>query len=99
MVNNKLGNKIILSSHFFQFNAFRRGFEVVTDNSPLPDLFRPEELEQLVIGQRKYDWETLEEICEYDGDFNKNHGTIKNVRRKIVFYILVNNLILVLVSF
>jgi len=67
-------NKSIKNS----FNAFRRGFEVVTDNSPLPDLFRPEELEQLVIGQRKYDWETLEEICEYDGDFNKNHETIKH---------------------
>lgn len=52
---------------------------MVTDNSPLPDLFRPEELEQLVIGQRKYDWETLEDICEYDGDFNKNHETIKHV--------------------
>ena len=54
---------------------------MVTDNSPLPDLFRPEELEQLVIGQRKYDWETLEEICEYDGDFNKNHETIKHVSK------------------
>ena len=55
---------------------------MVTDNSPLPDLFRPEELEQLVIGQRKYDWETLEDICEYDGDFNKNHETIKHVSKK-----------------
>jgi len=60
------------------FNAFKRGFELVTDNSPLPDLFRPEELENLVIGQRKYDWETLQEICEYDGGFNKNHETIQH---------------------
>jgi len=60
------------------FNAFKRGFELVTDNSPLPDLFRPEELESLVIGQRKYDWETLQEICEYDGGFSKNHETIQH---------------------
>lgn len=60
------------------FNAFKRGFELATNNSPLTDLFRPEELEQLVIGQRKYDWETLQEICEYDGGFNKNHETIKH---------------------
>ena len=52
----------------------------MTDNSPLPDLFRPEELESLVIGQRKYDWETLQEICEYDGGFSKNHETIQHVR-------------------
>lgn len=60
------------------FNAFKRGFELVTDNSPLPDLFRPEELEELVIGQRKYDWETFQDICEYDGGFGKNHETIKH---------------------
>lgn len=60
------------------FNAFKRGFELVTDNSPLPDLFRPEELEHMVIGQRKYDWEVLEETCEYDGGYNKEHPTIKN---------------------
>ena len=33
----------------------------------------------MVIGQRKYDWEVLEETCEYDGGYNKEHPTIKNV--------------------
>lgn len=71
--------KVFLLNTPFQFNAFKRGFELVTDNSPLPDLFRPEELEELVIGQRKYDWETFQDICEYDGGFGKNHETIKHV--------------------
>lgn len=29
-----------------QFKAFRRGFQMVTDESPLALLFRPEEIEQ-----------------------------------------------------
>ncbi len=33
-----------------QFAAFRRGFRMVTEESPLNRLFRPEEVEQLVCG-------------------------------------------------
>lgn len=35
-----------------QFKAFRKGFEMVTDESPLKLLFRPEEIEKLVCGSR-----------------------------------------------
>jgi ubiquitin-protein ligase E3 A len=35
-----------------QFNAFRKGFRVVTDESPLKSLFRPEEIEILVCGSK-----------------------------------------------
>ncbi|KAG8271643.1 Ubiquitin-protein ligase E3A [Homalodisca vitripennis] len=35
-----------------QFKAFRRGFQMVTDESPLNLLFRPEEVEQLVCGSK-----------------------------------------------
>lgn len=35
-----------------QFRAFRRGFQMVTDESPLNLLFRPEEVEQLVCGSK-----------------------------------------------
>lgn len=35
-----------------QFRAFRRGFHMVTDESPLHLLFRPEEIEQLVCGSK-----------------------------------------------
>lgn len=35
-----------------QFRAFRRGFNMVTDDSPLVNLFRPEELELLICGSK-----------------------------------------------
>lgn len=35
-----------------QFRAFRRGFQMVTDESPLHLLFRPEEIELLVCGSK-----------------------------------------------
>jgi len=60
------------------FNAFQRGFELVTCNSPLASLFRPEELEEMVIGQRQYDWDAFKKSCSYDGGFNIDHPTIKN---------------------
>lgn len=35
-----------------QFRAFRKGFQMVTDESPLQLLFRPEEIELLVCGSK-----------------------------------------------
>lgn len=35
-----------------QFRAFYRGFQMVTDESPLELLFRPEEIELLVCGSK-----------------------------------------------
>ncbi len=35
-----------------QFRAFMRGFRMVTDESPLKMLFRPEEVEMLVCGSK-----------------------------------------------
>lgn len=35
-----------------QFKAFKRGFCMVTDESPLKMLFRPEEVELLVCGSK-----------------------------------------------
>ena len=35
-----------------QFRAFRRGFQMVTDESPLALLFRPDEIELLVCGSK-----------------------------------------------
>lgn len=50
-----------------QFNAFLRGFELVTDESPLKILFRPQQLEQLICGEVDYEWEQLKECCRYEG--------------------------------
>ena len=35
-----------------QFRAFKRGFQMVTDESPLRMLFRPDEIEMLVCGSK-----------------------------------------------
>lgn len=35
-----------------QFHAFYKGFLMVTDESPLELLFRPEEVEQLICGSK-----------------------------------------------
>lgn len=50
-----------------QFNAFKRGFDVVTSDSPLGRFFRPEEVELLVCGQKDFDLNALQQSCEYDG--------------------------------
>ena len=55
----------------------------MTCNSPLASLFRPEELEEMVIGQRQYDWDAFKKSCSYDGGFNVDHPTIKNVRSNL----------------
>ena len=70
----------------------------MTCNSPLASLFRPEELEEMVIGQRQYDWDAFKKSCSYDGGFNVDHPTIKNVRSNLVKLEYLS-IILVLVSF
>ena len=69
-----------------QFAAFRRGFAMVTDESPLGTLFRPEEVEQLVCGSQIFDFEQLENATEYDGGFTAQSETIKQF-----WYIIIYN--------
>uniref|UniRef100_A0A8C7G2K9 Ubiquitin-protein ligase E3A n=1 Tax=Oncorhynchus kisutch TaxID=8019 RepID=A0A8C7G2K9_ONCKI len=61
-----------------QFKAFRRGFQMVTNESPLKCLFRPEEVELLICGSRNLDFHALEETTEYDGGYNKDCHIIKD---------------------
>nr|AAD34642.2 E3 ubiquitin-protein ligase [Mya arenaria] len=61
-----------------QFRAFRRGFSMVTNESPLRALFRPEEIEMLICGSEDYDFNALEDACEYDGGFDKKSQTIRD---------------------
>ncbi|XP_047432490.1 ubiquitin-protein ligase E3A isoform X2 [Mugil cephalus] len=60
-----------------QFKAFRRGFHMVTNESPLKYLFRPEEIELLICGSRNLDFLALEETTEYDGGYNRESRIIK----------------------
>ncbi|XP_076446588.1 ubiquitin-protein ligase E3A-like isoform X2 [Babylonia areolata] len=61
-----------------QFCAFKKGFLMVTSESPLKYLFRPEEVETLVCGSKEYDFCALEQSTEYDGGFTATSQTIKN---------------------
>ena len=49
---------------------------MVTDESPLSALFRPEEVEQLVCGSHIFDFEELQNATEYDGGFTAQSDTI-----------------------
>uniref|UniRef100_A0A8D8P8B6 Ubiquitin-protein ligase E3A n=2 Tax=Culex pipiens TaxID=7175 RepID=A0A8D8P8B6_CULPI len=61
-----------------QFKAFKRGFQMVTDESPLHLLFRPEEIELIVCGSKKFDFNELEQSTEYEGGFTAESQTIKD---------------------
>ncbi|KAM9828868.1 ubiquitin-protein ligase E3A-like [Syngnathus typhle] len=61
-----------------QFKAFRRGFHMVTNESPLKYLFRPEEIELLICGSRNLDFMALEDTTEYDGGYNRDSRIIKD---------------------
>ncbi|XP_029003955.1 ubiquitin-protein ligase E3A [Betta splendens] len=61
-----------------QFIAFKKGFQMVTNESPLNYLFRPEEVELLICGSRKLDFEALEKTTEYDGGYSKDSQIIKD---------------------
>lgn len=60
-----------------QFKAFRRGFHMVTNESPLKYLFRPEEIELLICGSRNLDFQALEETTEYDGGYTRESVVIR----------------------
>ncbi|XP_077462789.1 ubiquitin-protein ligase E3A [Stigmatopora argus] len=61
-----------------QFRAFKKGFLMVTNESPMRYLFRPEEVELLICGSRKLDFEALEKTVEYDGGYSKETPIIKD---------------------
>ncbi|MEE6470515.1 hypothetical protein FKM82_008991 [Ascaphus truei] len=62
-----------------QFKAFRRGFHMVTNESPLKYLFRPEEIELLICGSRNFpDFQALEETTEYDGGYTRDSQIIRD---------------------
>lgn len=60
-----------------QFRAFKRGFLMVTSESPLRQLFRPEEIEVLVCGSKIFDFCALETATTYDGGFTEESQTIR----------------------
>ncbi|GAB0091217.1 Ubiquitin-protein ligase E3A [Sergentomyia squamirostris] len=61
-----------------QFSAFRKGFRMVTDESPLGLLFRPEEVELLVCGSKEFDFEELQAATDYDAGYTADTPVIRN---------------------
>ncbi|XP_070503440.1 ubiquitin-protein ligase E3A [Chironomus tepperi] len=61
-----------------QFKAFKKGFQMVTDESPLKLLFRPEEIELLVCGSKNFDFDELEKSTEYEGGYTAETEIIKH---------------------
>ncbi|XP_060594475.1 probable E3 ubiquitin-protein ligase HERC4 isoform X2 [Ruditapes philippinarum] len=70
---NYIFNKAV-ESHF---SSFYTGFHKVCGGRVL-ELFHPEELRSMVIGNENYDFHELEKNTEYKGDYHRYHQTIKH---------------------
>jgi ubiquitin-protein ligase E3 A len=60
-----------------QFHPFFHGFLLVTRDSSLRKLFRPDEIELLVAGSQVLDFNQLASAVEYDGGYTKDSRTIR----------------------
>ncbi|CAJ1067797.1 probable E3 ubiquitin-protein ligase HERC4 [Xyrichtys novacula] len=58
------------------FECFYAGFHKVCGGKVL-DLFQPNELQAMVIGNTNYDWTELQKSTEYKGEYWADHHTIK----------------------
>lgn len=58
------------------FQCFYAGFHKVCGGKVL-ELFQPNELQAMVIGNTNYDWTELEKSTEYKGEFWAEHPTIR----------------------
>ncbi|KAM9365582.1 putative E3 ubiquitin-protein ligase HERC4 isoform 2-T2 [Pholidichthys leucotaenia] len=58
------------------FECFYAGFHKVCGGKVL-ELFQPNELQAMVIGNTNYDWTELEKSTEYKGEYWTDHPTIK----------------------
>jgi len=60
-----------------QFLALKRGFMMVTAESPQAMMFTPAELEVLVCGEKEFDFNDLENSTEYDGGFSSTSEAVR----------------------
>ncbi|XP_070614118.1 probable E3 ubiquitin-protein ligase HERC6 [Erythrolamprus reginae] len=58
------------------FREFKRGFYKVLEKR-IVDIFEPEELMEVAIGNDNYDWELFEKNAVYSGLYSSTHPTIK----------------------
>ncbi|CDH49286.1 ubiquitin-protein ligase e3a [Lichtheimia corymbifera JMRC:FSU:9682] len=60
-----------------EFDAFREGFELLCHDNAI-NIFRPEEIEQLICGSSDLDFEALEKSTVYDGGWTKDSPIIRH---------------------
>lgn len=60
-----------------QFHPFYHGFLLVTRDSSLRKLFRPDEIDLLVAGSQLLDFNQLASAAEYDGGYTSDSATIR----------------------
>jgi hypothetical protein len=58
------------------FKVFKEGFDLVCEGSAI-QIFRSEELEQLICGDSDLDFEALESVTQYDGGFGPETDVIR----------------------
>ncbi|XP_070828128.1 probable E3 ubiquitin-protein ligase HERC4 [Chaetodon trifascialis] len=58
------------------FREFKRGFFQVCERD-LVKLFRPEELQEVLVGKDFHDWEKLKQNTGYEGGYHVGHPTIQ----------------------
>ncbi|KAF4118388.1 hypothetical protein G5714_000439 [Onychostoma macrolepis] len=57
------------------FEEFKRGFFKACDKC-MVEMFEPEELRGVLVGNEEYDWDILKQNTTYEGSFNAEHPTI-----------------------
>ncbi|XP_048669557.1 E3 ISG15--protein ligase HERC5 isoform X3 [Marmota marmota marmota] len=57
------------------YKEFQRGFYKVCDKEII-EIFHPEELKDVIVGNTDYDWETFEKNASYEQGYNNSHPTI-----------------------
>lgn len=60
-----------------QVDAFKRGFYKSASLESISSFFKPEELEQVVIGSKLLDFDNMFKSCKYRGGFSKEHPFVK----------------------
>ena len=58
--------------------AFVEGFGTIMPHGKLMELFRPEELELLLVGMPELDFKALESSMEYDGGFTAESPSVQH---------------------
>ncbi|KAM6220950.1 E3 ISG15--protein ligase HERC5 [Rhynchocyon petersi] len=57
------------------YEEFHRGFYRVCDKDII-EIFHPEELREVIIGNADYDWEAFEKNAHYEQGYSRSHPTI-----------------------